>query len=119
MKANLAKILTSFILVLGIIGLAVTVISQPFRLVRFLLISAIIIGIFFLVMRNFGLPNQSMRKEQRAFIKAARQSKKRIKRGQKKVDSKKKQAVRKRYTSSTHLTVIEGKKGKKKNRAIH
>lgn len=119
MKANLAKVLTSFILVLGIFGLVVTLITQPFRLVRFLLISAILIGIFFLVMKNFSLPNQAMRKEQRAFIKAARQSKKRIKRGQKKVDSKKKKAVRKRYTSSTHLTVIEGKKGKKKNRAIH
>jgi len=60
-----------------------------------------------------------MRKEQRAFMKAARQSKKRLKQGQKKVDLKRKKAVRKRYTSNTHLTVIEGKKGKKKNRAIH
>ncbi|HZG71881.1 MAG TPA: hypothetical protein VEY51_10145, partial [Chondromyces sp.] len=58
------------------------------------------------------------KRENRAFIKAAKQSKKRLKDRRKPSVSSlssKKKPFRKR--SAAHLTVIEGKKGKKKNRA--
>ncbi|MDV2887638.1 hypothetical protein RYX45_20915, partial [Alkalihalophilus pseudofirmus] len=65
------------------------------------------------------------KKEQRAFLKAAKQSKKRLqqKSGESNVKSSsfgsistlKKNKIKKK--SPAHLTVIDGKKGKKKNRA--
>lgn len=119
MNAHLAKIFTGIIIALGSIGLVFMILNQPLRLLRYFIVSAIIIGVFILLMKNIRFSNQGVKKEQKEFIKAARQSRRRIKKRTKKVDLKKKQALKKRYSSGTHLTVIEGKKGKKKNRAIH
>lgn len=119
MNGKLSKYLTSFIFLLGVIGLLVLLFNEPIRLVRYIVGSIIVIGIVYFVMKRFMFSNQSFKKEQKAFIKAARQSKKRTKKGAKQANIRKQQALRKRYASNAHLTVIEGKKGKKKNRALH
>lgn len=104
-----------FILVLAVIG----IISNPGLMIREILITLVVVGLLILVFRYMTAPKSQSRKEQINFVKAARKSKKRI---QKKLSAKKpmyksKQSIRKR--DARHLTVIEGKKGKKKNRALH
>lgn len=116
--------------VYGIIGLAVIgLIGQLlFNLAGFvksLLIAAVIAGALYFLFRRLT-KGKTDKKEQRAFLKAAKQSKKRhkqrsgAKQGRDNIASfsnaKSKRTPRKR--TDTHLTVIEGKKNKKKNRAL-
>lgn len=101
---------------LALFGLGSRLIYEPVKLLTDFLFMALIIGfiffVFMLIMRR--RPGYHERK---AFVKAARLSKKRKKTaewGQSTPPTKK--PIRRRSTA--HLTVIEGKKGKKKNRAI-
>lgn len=104
----------------AIIGLLIRIITDPTWIIRFILISAVMIGIFYFIMTKFVLKSSpTFNKEQMAFKKAAKLSKRKYKKSPKQPTYKKKNAIRKRTASSTHLTVIEGKKGKKKNRALH
>lgn len=84
----------------------------------------IVIGIYFVV-RKFS-NSSPQNKEQRAFLKAAKKSKKRLqhKGGDSNVKSASvgtltslKKSNKTKKKSPAHLTVIDGKKGKKKNRA--
>jgi Tfp pilus assembly protein PilE len=116
------------IIALAVIGLASQLFHNPWALIRSVLVIAIVAGIVYFVYKRLT-KDKPERKEQRAFQKAARQSKKRHK--TKNASAKGKQdniasfslaksstKVKNRKKSDAHLTVIEGKKNKKKNRAL-
>lgn len=113
MKTKIISSTVYCILALAIIGFLYRIVFQPSLLLRDLLIAAIIVGLMFFVVRLWSMP---MNKEQRAFIKAARQSRKRLRKQGKSAKSthRSQRAIRPR--STVKLTVIEGKKGKKPGR---
>jgi ABC-type multidrug transport system fused ATPase/permease subunit len=120
MNNKIGYILFVSLLSFSFIGLLITLMNDPMWLFRFILITAIIIGIIYIIMKKFVFKSSTIfTKEHKAFQKAARFSKRKYRRNTKQPTYKKKNAIRKRTASSTHLTVIEGKKGKKKNRALH
>ncbi|MDR0138406.1 SA1362 family protein [Metabacillus idriensis] len=112
------------VLALGGIGFLATLITRPGFLFREMLIFVIVLAIIYFVVRYFT--KQRMGKDSSSYSKAAKQSKKRFSdRNQssshlKSVSTQKKSsktsALKKKQAS--HLTVIEGKKGKKKSRAF-
>ncbi|MFC4324015.1 SA1362 family protein [Litchfieldia salsa] len=121
------------IVFLGIIGILYTLFTQPSRLLTQLGSIVFFGGIIYLVYK-FYMKRRHGSNEHSAYLRAAKQSKRRFNEpGQQKQPSKiidgkrltstaKKNAnhtsTTKRKKSTTHLTVIEGKKGKKKNRAF-
>jgi uncharacterized ion transporter superfamily protein YfcC len=113
------------VLALGGIGFLVTLLTRPGFLFREMLIFVIVLAIIYFVVRYFT--KQRMGKDSSSYSKAAKQSKKRFSdRNQnsshlksvstQKKSSKTSTALKKKQAS--HLTVIEGKKGKKKSRAF-
>jgi ABC-type nickel/cobalt efflux system permease component RcnA len=107
------------ILIFALIGIGNSLVENPsefFKRIAFMIMVGLTI---FLVYKRLNKPSQA-KKEQKAFLRAAKKTKKKIHR--KKVeDGAKPQPLSKltslRKKSSAHLTVIEGKKNKKKNRA--
>ena len=93
--------------------------TDPMRLIRNIIVTAIVVGLILFLMKRFMFPATSRNPDRQKFVKAARQSKKKFKSAQKPSSRKKRTAIRRRNVSASHLTVIEGKKGKKKNRALH
>lgn len=113
------KWLIGLVFLLALIGLGSNVIQQPGALFKQLLIWAVIICCIYLIYRLWSGKRPS-HQNKRAFLKAARRSKKRIKNRQATASTQinaLKKPIRKK--SQAKLTVIEGKKGKKKNRAIY
>lgn len=122
MNRSISFIFLLGIVTLAIIGLGSRLINDPVGLLTSILMFAAVLGIIVFVVKKFtSSPSQN------AYKKAAKQSKK-LK--QQKQTRKSKQANVINYTSAhpkktlkhgkrsdTHLTVIEGKKGKKKNQA--
>ncbi len=124
---------TSLILVLGLfilaaIGIASSYLNNPAGFIKQIAIILVVgLVVYFVVTRFFF--NNPEKRDQRAFIKAAKKSKKRLhqnesslsfqKRSSSTITSMKKSLKPRKIHSdhSPHLTVIEGKKGKKKNRA--
>ncbi|PLS15289.1 hypothetical protein CVD28_23470 [Bacillus sp. M6-12] len=116
------------IIALGAIGLISRMFHDPAGFLRSLLIMAVVAGIVYALYKRLtkDKPNN---KEQRSFSKAARQSKHRQK-GRESASKGKRDNVasfsmaktssklRNRRKSEAQLTVIEGKKGKRKNRAL-
>ncbi|RLQ98261.1 SA1362 family protein [Falsibacillus albus] len=102
------------IIMLALIGLF----SNPSSFLREALFVIVVAGVIFILYRVITMrkPNG---KDQRAFIRAAKKTKKKHKKRQtasvSSIQSRKK-PIRKK--SQANLTVIEGKKGKKKNRAF-
>ncbi len=125
MKNLTASLVVGVMIVLALIGISGMVINNPsgilLGIAGFLAVGIII---YFLV--RFNTKASPQKKEQRAFVKAAKQSKKRLQKKGADIHPKstalgtftslKKAAKRKKKTNA-HLTVIDGKKGKKKNRA--
>lgn len=120
--------MTVFYIVIGfaILGLTYTLITDPGSLLRRILTYAVIAGVIYLIYRIWA-SRKPNRKDQQAFKRAAKQSKKRYgnpvsaskmkKAGKQPV--KKATPIKKTSTSridAPKLTVIEGKKGKKKKR---
>ncbi|WP_035322048.1 SA1362 family protein [Peribacillus kribbensis] len=115
------------VIFLGAVGLIGSIIQNPAGFAKNILILAVTLGIIIFAVKRLtkSKPNE---KHERAFMKAARESKKRNKnrdtsRG--KVNNVKSftlaknlKRARNKNRSDIHLTVIEGKKGKKKNRAL-
>ncbi|HWJ79253.1 MAG TPA: SA1362 family protein [Niallia sp.] len=124
MKFRFSAILFSVVLILALFGLTTSLIRNPSG---FFLNIAIFVGvavIIWFVFRQFRL-SSPQNKEQKAFVKAAKQSKKRLQTkeksntkqpGSNRTSSLKAQKF-KRSKSTAHLTVIDGRKSKKKNRA--
>lgn len=110
------------VIALGLLGLLNKLFTNPLGLLLNIVIIAAIAGIIYLVYTRVT-QGKTDRKEQRAFRKAVRQSKKRNKdRNTKRnnvtsMASAKSHKIKVRKKSDVQLTVIEGKKNKKKNRA--
>lgn len=124
MKGKATNMIFGTLIALSVFGLFVLLLTNPMSIVRYLIITAIIVGIFVLIFTRFIMPRATTgsgipRSEHRAFLKAARQSQKRYRKDMKQSRFKKNGVIRKRRLSRSHLTVIDGKKGKKKNRAMH
>ncbi|WP_307194500.1 SA1362 family protein [Neobacillus niacini] len=124
LKNRISVPLVGSVIVLGIIGIIGAFAGDPIgflkNIVVFALVGLAIYFVFKLIRRS-----NPRNKEQQAFIKAAKKSKKRLqtKGGEQSTKnssfgsftSLKKSKTKKK--SPVHLTVIDGKKGKKKNRA--
>jgi hypothetical protein len=112
------------IIALGALGLISQLTTNTIGFLKQIAMLAVFAGIFYLIFRL--IQGKANPKEQRAFRKAVRQSKKRtkertIKPKQNNVanmsSAKSLYKLKARKKSDVQLTVIEGKKNKKKNRA--
>jgi len=121
LKNRISTFIVVCLIALAALGIVSLLVSNPSGLLlNFAIMIATGAVIFFLVKR-FYLPSPEKR-EQRAFVKAAKRS---LKRKQQKESGKQTRKsnvsnitsirARKKQTNN-HLTVIEGKKGKRKNR---
>jgi mannitol-specific phosphotransferase system IIBC component len=120
---------TSYFIVLGLISLAAigvagSLIANPTGFLTRIAVMVIVSAAIYFVVKRLYLTKPDKR-DQRAFVKAAKQSKKRLlqkdtastpRRSGGTVTSMKKN-LKSKNAPGAHLTVIEGKKGKKKNRA--
>ncbi|WP_027407764.1 SA1362 family protein [Anoxybacteroides tepidamans] len=114
--------LIGIVLFLGAFGLVYTLFAQPLLFLRRIIFIGLAVAIVYAIYQ-WGY-RRRINKERAAYLKAVNQSKKmqaiRERKPQAKVSHSKKgthhRLPKKRTTS--HLTVIEGKKGKKKNRAL-
>jgi uncharacterized membrane protein YfcA len=113
------------LIILALLGLVGTFTANPAGFIQRIAVIALIVLAVYLLVRKFS-KSSPQKKEQRAFLKAAKKSKKRLQQkggdGAVKTSSlgtlaslKKSNKTKKK--SPAHLTVIDGKKGKKKNRA--
>jgi uncharacterized membrane protein YfcA len=125
LKNRISVPLVGSVIVLGIIGIIAAFTSDPIgflkNIVVFALVGLAIYFVFKLIRRS-----NPRNKEQQAFIKAAKKSKKRLqtKGGEQSTKSTSfgsltslKRSKMTKKKSPVHLTVIDGKKSKKKNRA--
>jgi ABC-type nickel/cobalt efflux system permease component RcnA len=122
LKNRVPLILIVLVFILAAVGTAGMVISNPAGFLQRIAVIALIGMAIYLLYRRFHKASPQ-KKEQRAFLKAAKRSKKRLqqKSGEHHANptsilSAGKKKMKKKTTPS-HLTVIEGKKAKKKNRA--
>lgn len=127
MNRRVIKSVIFIVLALGVVGLLSNIGRDPLWLVKQVAIYGGIAAIIYLVYRVYM--KKRMGQEYSSYKKAAKQSKRRfddrapsplksnpqVKSISQARKSKKASALKK--TKQTHLTVIEGKKGKKKNRA--
>jgi hypothetical protein len=99
---------------LAAVGLLSLLFNSPNALGKQALFLIVVASLVYVVYRmGFRKPVQ---KDQQAFLKAAKKSKKRIRKRQSpRLSTHKRKPIRRR--NDVHLTVIEGKKGKKKKRA--
>jgi len=112
---NLRNWLVGIITVMALIGLGSYLFNNPAGLFRQLFIIGLVVAAAYFIYRVW-MGRKPERSENRSFAKAARQSKKRNRGSQQVSSQNRKKPLRKR--SAAHLTVIEGKKNKKKDRAI-
>ncbi|QPC46839.1 SA1362 family protein [Mangrovibacillus cuniculi] len=101
----------------AIVGLVYALIENPTGLMMNLLTTAVIIAVIGYLFLRFSGSGGNRSKDQRLFVKAAKQSRKRLKKRTSQpasLSKSKKQIPRKK--SSAQLTVIEGKKQKKNQR---
>jgi uncharacterized membrane protein YfcA len=125
LKNRISVPLVGSVIVLGIIGIVASFTSDPIGFLKNIVVFALIGLAIYFVFRLIRRSNPR-NKEQQAFIKAAKKSKKRLqtKGGEQStkgtsfgsLTSLKRSKMTKKK-SPVHLTVIDGKKGKKKNRA--
>lgn len=114
------------IVVLAVIGFISMLINNPMALLTSLVITATVVGFFLLIFHLIAGSRNSLQRqntnkgsgERRAYMKAAKYSQRKYGKKQPvRKQDKFKRTIRRRNAS--HLTVIEGKKGKKKDRALH
>ncbi|MEK4442324.1 MULTISPECIES: SA1362 family protein [Niallia] len=124
LKNRFSLILFGSIIFLAFIGLTVNLIKNPSGFFLNIVVMVAVGGIIWFIYRHLSTSSPQKR-EQKAFLKAAKQSKKRLQtkdrsssgQQQSTKTSSIKANKHKRSKSTAHLTVIEGKKSKKKNRA--
>jgi len=113
------------LIILALLGVIGTFTANPAGFIQSIAVMALVVLVVYFLVRKFT-SSSPQKKEQRAFLKAAKKSKKRLQQksgeGTVKTSSlgtlaslKKNNKLKKK--SPAHLTVIDGKKGKKKNRA--
>ena len=134
MNRNKSSIIIYVLLGLAVLGLIYTLQFEAVSFIRSVLIGAVVIGVIYLVYRRFIMKGSSSNgKERQAYQKAARVSAKKHKQDSMKprknrhkhhnthgltVISKETLINRPKKKSNIQLTVIEGKKARKKNRAL-
>jgi mannitol-specific phosphotransferase system IIBC component len=121
LKHRISTYFVVCLIALAAIGIFSLLFSNPSGLIlKFAIMFAIGTVIFFLVRHFYQLSPE--KREQRAFVKAAKKS---LKRKQQKESGKQTRKANysnitsirsKKKQTNNHLTVIEGKKGKRKNR---
>jgi ABC-type nickel/cobalt efflux system permease component RcnA len=123
LKNRTSLLLFGGIIIFAIIGISSMFLANPAGFLQRIAVITLVGFAIYFIFRLISNSNPK-KKEQRAFLKAAKQSKKRLlqKSGDPHVRNTSqgtlttiKKTAKKRSTS--HLTVIDGKKGKKKNRA--
>ncbi|AUI37890.1 hypothetical protein CWI35_16345 [[Bacillus] caldolyticus] len=108
--------LVGLMILLGTLGIVYTLFAHPTVLFRQLLFVALFLAAIYLFYR-FVYQHRTDQ-DRLSYLKAVRQSKKLHPRsGRKQAKPAKLKRPLKKRTAIPHLTVIEGKKGKKKNRA--
>ena len=111
------------LIALAAIGLISQLINDPGSLIKMIAVTAVVVAVIYFIITRFSQANPSQKHEQHAFKKAAKKSKKRFQKKESTSTPSKRtsigslSAARKKKRDTSHLTVIEGKKGKKKNRA--
>lgn len=124
LKNRISFYVVSGLIILAILGLGVQLVNNPTGLFQSIAVIAIVVAVIYFIVQRVNRANPGKR-EHRAFAQAAKKSKKRFKNKeqgsaiQRKAKTGTLTSIKKskRKSSTTHLTVIEGKKGKKKNRA--
>lgn len=128
MKNRIFTYVFTGLIIFAVIGALSNLITNPLAVLKGLAITAVTVAVILLLVKLFYRPSPE-RREQRAFVKAAKRTSKKGKinrpavkmkkpmQKQSSVTSFKKMKIRKRTDSNPNLTVIEGRKGKKKNRA--
>lgn len=110
---------------LAIIGVVSSFVSNPMAFIKSIVMFLIIASLIFFLVRRFFSGAGPQSREQNAFRKAAKRSKKRFQQKDTRKPTSKTnngnvstlRKVKHKSKSAAHLTVIEGKKGKKKKRA--
>lgn len=124
MKNRISMYIVWGLIILAAIGVAGSYMANPTGFLKNIAIMLAIGAAIYFIVKYFNRSNPEKR-EQRAFVKAAKQSKKRLqqkdtvrstRRASQSITTIKKNLKSKKKPTA-HLTVIEGKKGKKKNRA--
>ncbi|MBT2686263.1 SA1362 family protein [Bacillus sp. ISL-37] len=121
MKNRASTYIVSGLIVLAIFGFAFKLFTDPLSILIMLATIALVGAlIYFLVTRLTS--SGAGRQQQRAFQKAAKRSKKRFQTKDANTSSKRSKikslaSARNKKKDTSHLTVIDGKKSRKKNRA--
>lgn len=129
MNRKTTTIFVGILLTLAAFGLITTLINDPLSLIKSLLIGAVVVGVIYFLVKRFSKTHSDPGHQ--AYRKAARLTKKK---NQKRHTTKNKRskahahgltviskehAINKpKQKSNIQLTVIEGKKSRKKNRAL-
>lgn len=126
MKKRSLKPVFVIIMILGAFGFVYTIVEQPLELFQRIFFILLFIGIFYAIYKLLS-KNHTGGKGHLSYMKAVKQSKKRnLKHQDKKASVKGVKKVTpltrnriniEKKKNEVHFTVIEGKKGKKKNRA--
>ncbi|MGG3469968.1 SA1362 family protein [Neobacillus pocheonensis] len=125
LKNRTSVFIVGVLIILALLGIYGSFTANPAGFIQRIAVIALIGLVIYFVVRKFS-NSSPQKKEQRAFLKAAKQSKKRLQ--QKSGDStiksptlgtlsSLKKSSKTKKKSPAHLTVIDGKKSKKKNRA--
>ncbi|PLS01731.1 hypothetical protein CVD27_24045 [Neobacillus cucumis] len=125
MKNRTSTFIVGVLIILALLGLVSSFTADPAGFIQGIAVVALIGLVIYFLFRRFS-NSSPQKKEQRAFLKAAKKSKKRLQ--QKSGDSTArtsslgtftslKKSTKTKKKTPAHLTVIDGKKGKKKNRA--
>lgn len=124
LKNRTSLLIVMGLIILAAIGVAGNYIANPTGFLKSIAVVLVVSTAVYFIVRRFYNSNPEKR-EQRAFVKAAKRSKKRLhqkesgqgmRRSISPITTMKKNMKSKKKPTA-HLTVIEGKKGKKKNRA--
>lgn len=124
MKNQTSLFIVLGLIILAAIGVAGSYIKNPTGFIQTIAVMLVVGAVIYFIVKRFYHSNPEKR-EQRAFIKAAKKSKKRLNQKETSLSPRRtasaittmKKNIRPKKKTSAHLTVIEGKKGKKKNRA--
>ena len=124
LKNRISLLVISGLILLAVLGVSSSMISNPAGFLRRIAVILLVGAVVYFIFQRFYRASPK-KQEQRAFNRAARKSKRRFSHSDSAKGSSRKAASGsltsikrpRKKSSSTHLTVIEGKKGKKKDRA--
>lgn len=120
LKNRTSMYIVSGLIVLSVIGIFSKLWNDPVGVLKTLAVVALVGAVIYFLVRRFSGSGPG-KQHQRAFQKAAKRSKKRFQAKEANASSKRSKirslASARKKKDASHLTVIDGKKSKKKNRA--